>query len=143
QLDDRPGPVPDVVAADRVPCPEPPGGWPRQPADPSRLVAALGAAVGADPETYNRPWVRYPHGWRLQDPADRQGIEVYVVGTTGEVAAARAALARIAPAEHVCVTTVRWSKAAMDAAQRQLTGPAAEAAGISGGRGELLEDRVV
>jgi len=31
----------------------------------------------------------------------------------------------------------------MDAAQEQLSGPAAEAAGISGGRGELLEDRVV
>jgi hypothetical protein len=143
QLDDRPGPVPDVVTADRVPCPEPPGGWQRQPADPSRLIDALNAAVQADPDTYNGPWVRYPYGWHLQDTSDRKGIEVYVVGTTGDLEAARAALAELVPAEHLCVTTVRWSKAAMDAAQRQLTGPAAEAAGISGGHGELLEDRVV
>jgi hypothetical protein len=143
QLDDRPGPVPDVITADRVPCPEPPGGWPRQPADPSRLIGALTAAVQADPETYNGPWVRYPYGWHLQDTSDRKGVEVYVVGTTGDLDAARAALTKLAPAEHLCVTTVRWSKAAMDAAQQQLTGPAAEAAGISGGRGELLEDRVV
>ena len=143
QLDDRRGPVPDVITEDQVPCPEPPGGWPRQPADPSRLTSALSAAVQADPETYNGPWVRYPYGWHLQDTSDRKGIEVYVVGTTGELAVARAALAKVVPAEHLCVTTVRWSKAAMDAAQRQLTGPAAEAAGISGGHGELLEDRVV
>ena len=97
----------------------------------------------ADPDTYNGPWVRYPYGWHLQDTSDRKGIEVYVVGTTGDLEAARAALAELVPAEHLCVTTVRWSKAAMDAAQRQLTGPAAEAAGISGGHGELLEDRVV
>jgi|KBSSwiStaDraftv2_1062776.scaffolds.fasta_scaffold86201_2 hypothetical protein len=143
QLDDRPGPVPDVIKADRVPCPEPPGGWPRQPADPSRLLAALSAAVRAHPETYNGPWVRYPYGWHLQDTSDRKGIEVYLVGTTGDVEAARAALGELVPAEHLCVTAVRWSKAAMDAAQEQLSGPAAEAAGISAGRGELLEDRVV
>jgi hypothetical protein len=143
QLDDRRGPVPDVVTADRVPCPEPPGGWPRQPADPSRLIDALTAAVQANPETYNGPWVRYPYGWHLQDTSDRKGTEVYVVGTTRDREAARAALTRLVPAEHLCVTTVRWSKAAMDAAQQQLTGPEAEAAGISGGRGELLEDRVV
>ncbi len=143
QLDDRPGPVPDVVTADRVPCPEPPGGWPRQPADPSRLIAALDAAVNADPQTYNGPWVRYPYGWHLQDTSDRKGIEVYLVGTTGDVEAARQALSTLVPAEHLCVTGVRWSKAAMDAAQKQLTGPAAEAAGISGGMGEVLSDRVV
>lgn len=143
QLDDRPAPVPDVIRADRVPCPEPPGGWPRQPADPSRLLGALSAAVQAHPETYNGPWVRYPYGWHLQDTSDRKGIEVYLVGTTGDVGAARAALGELVPAEHLCVTAVRWSKAAMDAAQKQLSGPAAEAAGISGGRGELLEDRVV
>jgi hypothetical protein len=143
QLDDRPGPVPDVITADRVPCPEPPGGWPRQPADPSRLIGALTAAVQADPETYNGPWVRYPYGWHLQDTSDRKGTEVYVVGTTGDVEAAREALTALVPAEHLCVTTVRWSKAAMDAAQKQLTGPAAVAAGISAGHGELLSDRVV
>jgi hypothetical protein len=143
QLDDRPGPVPDVIRADRVPCPEPPGGWPRQPADPSRLLGALSAAVQAHPETFNGPWVRYPYGWHLQDTSDRKGIEVYLVGTTGDVEAARAALGELVPAEHLCVTAVRWSKAAMDAAQKQLSGPAAEAAGISAGHGELLEDRVV
>jgi hypothetical protein len=143
QLDDRRGPVPDVVTADRVPCPEPPGGWPRQPADPSRLIGALTAAVQANPKTYNGPWVRYPYGWHLQDTSERKGTEVYLVGTTGDLETAREALRRLVPAEHLCVTTVRWSKAAMDAAQQQLTGPQAEAAGISGGRGELLEDRVV
>lgn len=143
QLDDRPGPVPDVVTEDRVPCPEPQGGWPRQPADPSRLIAALDAAVHADSETYNGPWVQYPYGWHLQDTSDRKGIEVYLVGTTGDVEAARRELAAVFPAEHLCVTTVRWSKAAMDAAQRQLSGPAAEAAGVSGGMGEVLSDRVV
>jgi hypothetical protein len=143
QLDDRPRPVPDVVTEDRVPCPEPPGGWPRQPADPSRLIGALSAAVAADPETYNGPWVGYPYGWHLQDTSDRKGTEVYMVGTTGDVEAAREALTTLVPAEHLCVTSVRWSKAAMDAAQKQLTGPAAEAAGISGGRGEVLDDRVV
>ena len=143
QLDDRPGPAPDVVTEDRVPCPEPPGGWPRQPADPSRLIAALDAAVHADPETYNGPWVQYPYGWHLQDTSDRKGIEVYLVGTTGDVEAARRELAAVFPAEHLCVTTVRWSKAAMDAAQRQLSGPAAAAAGVSGGMGEVLTDRVV
>jgi len=99
--------------------------------------------VQAHPETYNGPWVRYPYGWHLQDTSDRKGIEVYLVGTTGDVEAARAALGELVPAEHLCVTAVRWSKAAMDAAQEQLSGPAAEAAGISAGRGELLEDRVV
>jgi hypothetical protein len=143
QLDDRPGPVPDVVTEDRVPCPEPPGGWPRQPADTSTLIGALDAAVRADPETYNGPWVRYPYGWHLQDTSDRKGIEVYLVGTTGDVEAARRALSNVVPAEHLCVTRVHWSRAAMDAAQKQLTGPAAEAAGISGGTGEVLSDRVV
>jgi hypothetical protein len=143
QLDDRPGPVPDVVTADRLPCPEPPGGWPRQPADPSRLIGALTSAVAAHAETYNGPWVGYPYGWHLQDTSQRKGTEVYLVGTTGDIESARRALSALVPAEHLCVTSVRWSKAAMDAAQQQLFGPAAEAAGISGGMGELLADRVV
>ncbi len=118
-----------------------PGAAGRLAAPAGRPVAAdrrLDAAVHADSETYNGPWVQYPYGWHLQDTSDRKGIEVYLVGTTGDVEAARRELAAVFPAEHLCVTTVRWSKAAMDAAQRQLSGPAAEAAGVSGGMGEVL-----
>ena len=144
QRDDRPGPVTDVLAdRDRIPCPEPAGGWPRQPAGTERLVAVLDEAVRNNADTYNGPWVRYPYGWHLQDTSDRKGTEVYLVGTTGDLDVARRELAKVFPAEHLCVTGVGWSKAAMDAAQGQLTGPEAEAAGISGGRAEVLADRVV
>jgi hypothetical protein len=144
QHEDRPGPVTDVLADhDRIPCPEPTGGWPRQPAGTERLVAALDEAVRNNADTYNGPWVRYPYGWHLQDTSDRKGTEVYLVGTTGDLDVARRELAKVFPAEHLCVTRVSWSRAAMDAAQRQLTGPPAKAAGISDGRGEVLADRVV
>ena len=139
-----PGPPrPSPAEADPVPCPEPPGGWPRQPADGGRLVQALDEAVRRNADTYNGPWVAYPYGWHLQDTSNRKGTEIYLVGTTGDVEAARRELAAVFPAEHLCVTAVRWSKAAMDAAQQQLFRPEAEAAGVSGGLGEVLTDRVV
>jgi hypothetical protein len=107
QHEDRPGPVTDVLADhDRIPCPEPTGGWPRQPAGTERLVAALDEAVRNNADTYNGPWVRYPYGWHLQDTSDRKGTEVYLVGTTGDLDVARRELAKVFPAEHLCVTRV-------------------------------------
>jgi hypothetical protein len=130
-------------ARDRLPCPEPPGGWPRQPEGIRELAEALDEAVRNNADTYNGPWMGYPYGWHLQDTSDRKGTEVYLVGTTGDVEAARRELARVFPAEHLCVTRVSWSLAAMDAARDQLTGPDAVAAGISRGRARVAEDRVV
>ena len=64
--------------------------------------ARSSAAVQADPETYNGPWVRYPYGWHLQDTSDRKGIEVYLVGTTGDVEAARARAGRRSSRPSTC-----------------------------------------
>jgi hypothetical protein len=132
----------DASAADPVPCPEPAGGWPRQPADTGPLLSALDRAVRSNAGTYNGPWVRYPYGWHLQDTSDRKGTEVYVVGTTGDLDGARRALAAVVPAQHLCVTRVSWSRSAMDAAEARLWSPQAKAAGISGAFGDVLGDRV-
>ena len=145
QLDDRPGPVPDVVTEDRVPCPEP----------PRRLAAPAGRPVAADRRArrggaaptrrrYNGPCgavpVRLAPAGHLRPQGDRGLPGRYDRRRRGGPARRSR---QSFPAEHLCVTTVRWSKAAMDAAQRQLSGPAAEAAGVSGGLGEVLADRVV
>lgn len=105
-------------AADQVPCPEPAGGWPRQPSTLSAAVPRLARVVGQHPDELSELYVTYPYGWHLQDTSDRKGIEVYVVNTTGDVAAARALLGKVFPARHLCVRAATWSKAAMDAAAR-------------------------
>jgi hypothetical protein len=134
----------DVTAPDEVPCPEPPGGWPRQPRgglepELTRLRQVIEAHSGVLSDVY----VRYPYGWHLQDESNRKGTEVYVVGTTGDVAEAEAMLRAVFPAEHLCVTRVTWSKDAMAAAEEQLRSEAAKQAGISDVRPETLTDRVV
>ena len=127
-----------------MPCPEPAGGWPRQPADPSRLIGALDAAVQAHPDTYNGPWVRYPYGWHLQDTSDRKGTEVYVVGTTGDLEAARRELARGLPGRAPLRDPVRLEqgrdgcRAAGSSPAPRRRRPASPAA-----TAELLDDRVV
>lgn len=132
----------DVSAPDHVPCPEPAGGWPRQPGDMEAALHRLNQAVNQHAAEYTDLYVRYPYGWHLQDQSNRKGTEVYVVGTTGDLAAARRELERVFPAEHLCVTRASWSKAAMAAAQRALTTPEARAVGIGMPFPDTLNDRV-
>lgn len=133
----------DVTAPDRMPCPEPAAGWPRQPDDMSAALARLNQAVNRNAAEYNGPWVLYPYGWHLQDRSNRKGTEVYAVGTVGDVAAAERALREVFPAEQLCVTRVTWSKAAMDAAASRLRSPQARRVGIGTPFPDVLGDRVV
>ena len=138
----RETPRPDVTAPDPVPCPEPAGGWPRQPGTMEAALHRLNQVVNRHAAEYTDPYVRYPYGWHLQDQSNRKGTEVYVVGTTGDVTAARRELERVFPAEHLCVTRASWSKGAMAAAQRALMTPRARAVGIGMPFPDTLDDRV-
>ncbi len=135
-------PKPDASAPDEVGCAEPSGGWTRQPAGIESAMRRLSAAIGRRPAVYTDPQVRYPYGWHLQDDSDRKGTEVIVVGTTGDLDAARQELAAVFPAEHLCVIEVRWSKADMAAAERALSTPEARRAGIGRPFPDVLNDRV-
>jgi len=138
----RQPPPSDPTAADPVPCPEPPGGWTRPPADNQAAEARLKKALARQPDVYAELQVRYPYGWHLQDESDRKGTVVYLVGTTGDVAAARRELTRVFPAEHLCVTSVEWSSAAMRAAQRAFNTKEAAAAGVGWARLDVINDGV-
>jgi hypothetical protein len=138
----REPPRPDASAPDAVPCPEPAGGWTRPPEDMEAAMRRLGQAVNRHAAEYTDLYVRYPYGWHLQDQSNRKGTVVYVVGTTGDVAAARRELERVFPAEHLCVTRASWSKAAMAAAERVLRTPQARAVGIGQPFPDTLKDRV-
>jgi len=138
----------DATAADEVPCPEPAGGWPRQP-DPSspdsleRALGRLNQVINQNPTVFGEVYIRYPYGWHLQDQSNRKGTEVYVVGTVGDLADARRMLEAVFPAEHLCVTRAAWSKAEMSAAESQLRSAQARQVGVSDVRREVLTDRVV
>jgi hypothetical protein len=135
----------DAAAADPVPCPEPSGGWPRQP-DRALLEPALGRlqqVIRKNSTVFNDVYIRYPYGWHLQDQTNRKGTEVYVVGTVGDIAEARRMLEAVFPAEHLCVTRATWSMAEMNEAERQLRSAEARQAGVSDVRPEVLTDRVV
>ena len=136
----QPGPG-DPTAADEVPCPEPAGGWPRQP-DLRAALSRLNRAVAEHATEYTTPYVTYPYGWHLQDTSNRKGTEVYVVGTTGDVAEARRVLEEVFPARHLCVTRAEWSRGDIAAARRALSTPEALAAGIGRVDDRVLEDRV-
>lgn len=133
----------DPAAADPVPCPEPAGGWPRL----SERVRTTGYVsltriVSRDAARLNDPYVAYPYGWHLQDQSDRKGTEILVVGTTGDLAVARRQLTAVFPAESLCVTRVRWSKAAMQDAERRLAAPEAQRLGFDRVSTLVLDDRV-
>ncbi len=132
----------DVTSPDPIPCPEPAGGWTRQPANMEPAIHRLAMAVNRHADEYSDLHVRYPYGWHLQDQSNRKGTEVHVVGTTGDVAAARRELERVFPAEHLCVTRVEWSKSAMQAADRALQTAQARAAGIGLSFPDVIRDRV-
>ena len=138
----REAPRPDVTAPDSVPCPEPAGGWTRPPADLEAALHRLNQVVNRHAAEYTEPYVRYPYGWHLQDQSNRKGTEVYVVGTTGDVTAARRELERVFPAEHLCVTRASWSKGAMAAVQQALLTPQARAVGIGMPFPDTVNDRV-
>jgi hypothetical protein len=136
----------DATAPDAVPCPEPPGGWPRQPPEPTLepLRNRLRQVIHQHPTLFNDLQIRYPYGWHLQDTSNRKGTEVYVVGTVGDVAEGRRILAAAEfPAAHLCVTQVTWSMADMKAAETQLRSAQARRAGVSSARAEVLTDQVV
>lgn len=138
----RQPPRDDISAPDAVPCPEPAGGWPRPPADLSAALSRLNRAVSKHAAEYTDPYVRYPYGWHLQDQSGGKGIEVYVVGTTGDVAAARRELERVFPARHLCVTRASWSRDAMAVAVKSLMRPEARAAGVGTPFADTVNDRV-
>jgi hypothetical protein len=130
-------------AADPVPCQEPPGGWPRQSGDLHAAVEALDRTVRQHPGELNGPYVTYPYGWHLQDQSNGKGIEVYVVTTTGDVAAARRLLDAVFPAEHLCVRTATWNAAQMDAAVHELhTSAEAIRLHVAAGNRDVSNDRV-
>jgi hypothetical protein len=131
----------DPGAADPVPCPEPPGGWP--PGDVERAARGLNVVIGKHRRELNEVYVAYPYGWHLQDQSNRKGTMVYVVGTTGDVAAARRLLEAVFPAEYLCVRKARWSAAQMGAAVRQLqTSPEAARLHVAAGDKDVIGDRV-
>lgn len=137
----RPPAGPDAGSPDVVPCAEPAGGWTRPP-DLEGAYVDLRQLVNRQPGELNEPFVTYPYGWHLQDRSGRKGTEVYVLGTTGDVAAARARALQVFPAEHLCVARVTWSKGAMDDAEHRLGTPAAVAAGIARVSTRVALDRV-
>ena len=128
----RQPPPPDVTAPDHVPCPEPAGGWPRQPANPTAI------AVAAQPA----PWPRAPD--RVHRPVRPVPVRLAPAGHLRTARAPRSTssappatwprpagdLAKVFPARHLCVIRAEWSRAAMAAAERTLRTPAAVAAGI-------------
>ena len=138
----REPPRPDAAAPDAVPCPEPAGGWTRPPGNMEAAKRRLNQVVNRHAAEYTDPYVRYPYGWHLQDQSNRKGTEVYVVGTTGDVTAARRELERVFPAEHLCVTRASWSKGAMATAQQALQTPQARAVGIGMPSPDTINDRV-
>jgi hypothetical protein len=132
-------------AADRVPCPEPAGGWRRQPAEEALtpMRDRLSQLIHQHPTRFNDLYIRYPYGWHLQDTSNRKGTEVYVVGTVGDVAEARSMLTAVFPAEHLCVTRATWSMADMRAAQTRLQSAEARRVGVSMVLPDVINDRVV
>lgn len=131
------------AAPDSVPCPEPAGGWTRL-AERVRATGYVGLTrvVSQNSGELNDPYVAYPYGWHLQDQSDGKGTEVYVVGTTGDLEAARRKLEEVFPAEHLCVTRVTWSRAAMSAAETRLGGVQAQRLGFGRPSTLVIQDRV-
>jgi hypothetical protein len=79
----------------------------------------LQARVGADPERFTDLWEGHPGG----DPAGASApaVKVMVVGTTGDLAADRAALAAGYPG-NLCVHQVRYSAAGLRRIAERLAG---------------------
>jgi hypothetical protein len=130
-------------AHDPVPCPEPPGGWPRPLEDLEKKAPGLDRVIRQHSDELNGPYMTYPYGWSLQDESNGKGITVYVVNTIGDVAAARRWLEAVFPAQHLCVREASWSAAQMAAAVRQLQ-TSAEAARlhVAAGDADPMTDRV-
>jgi hypothetical protein len=133
-------PLPDDVPADRIDCPAPAGGWPRDSV-PASAVDRLGRLVRAHPDRYALPFAHFPYAGRDGDTTTKAAV-VMEVGTTGDVAAARRELGRVFPAAHLCVAPVRWNEATKAAATAALSTPAAAAVGIQAPLGERLDDVV-
>jgi hypothetical protein len=121
---DRVSPDPSggsVFPSDRgVPCAEPSGGW--SPGYGLSAVAQPGALdrltklVEAQPEVYTTAWAVHPAGGYR--PAGSP--VVYVVGTTGDLTAARAALAAAYPG-NLCVHPVAYGQTGLEATARMLS----------------------
>jgi hypothetical protein len=130
-------------AHDPVPCPEPAGGWPRPLEDLEKKWSGLDRVIRAHRDQFNEFYLAYPYGWSLQDESNRKGITVYVVNTTGDVAAARRLLEAVFPAQHLCVRKATWSAAQMDAAVRELqTSREAARLHVAAGDKDVINDRV-
>ena len=109
----------------------------------SAAIDRLNAAISRHAGEYTDVHVRYPYGWHLQDQSNRKGTEVYVVGTTGDVAAARRELERVFPAEHLCVTRRRVEQVGHARPRSTaLRTAAARAAGIGMPFPDVIHDRV-
>ena len=103
-----------------VPCEAPAGGWaPGQNID--ERANALSEYVRARPDRFTDVWVGYPDGPPTMDTGtDVTGPMVYVVGTTGDVEAARTELEAIFPG-NLCVHQVAHSAADLQAIADQLS----------------------
>lgn len=134
-----PDPRPDG-SPDRIDCPTPAGGWPRDGV-PGPAIDRLDQLVSKNPDRYALPFAHFPYASRDGDTSSKAAV-VIEVGTTGDVAAARRELSRVFPAAHLCVAPVRWNEATKAAAARALSTPAAAAVGILAPTGERLDDVV-
>ena len=103
---------PPPVTEPPVPCPPPAGGWPPGyglPAqDDGSALNRLAEHVRASPDRFGDLWEGHPDGPPSADASYAPTRMVYVVGTTGDVDAARTELAALYPGS-LCVHKVRYS----------------------------------
>jgi hypothetical protein len=121
-----------------LPCAAPPGGWRPgngfpNPGDELAASDRVASLVAADPRRYGGMWHWEADPTAGPAPGELEGaVVVKVVGTTGDLARARAELLA-AYAGNLCVHAVRYSAADLDRIVERLT-----AAGITAGMDERL-----
>jgi hypothetical protein len=103
-----------------VPCEPPSAGWKAGRGvdtafDEAAVTNALTEHVRANPTRYTDLWEAHPDG----TPTDASYRAVYVVGTTGDVDAARAELSAIYPG-NLCVHPVQYSASKLNGIAEQL-----------------------
>jgi hypothetical protein len=109
----------------RPPCPAPAGGWSGESPRTEAQKGTLAAYVRAHPDRFAEPWVAWPNEPPpTSDPGGdvRLPAQVMVVGTTGDVAAARQELARVSSG-NLCVTRVKHPAAEIAAVYARAADP--------------------
>lgn len=116
-------PEPPPVTEPSIPCASPAGGWPPGdglPApDDGSAFNALVTFIRAHPNRYTEIWEGHPDGPPSAEMSYAPTRKVYVVGTTGDVGAARAELSAIFPG-NLCVHRVTHTAEELERIAAQL-----------------------